>query len=305
MATKSAAPCEFSSSLEKVLEHRLIAELTAHLWIEGVTEIEILRGEVDCHGYDLVIEAKGILRHIQLKAMARGGKRREVGIHTRLATKPSGCVIWMIYDPHTLELGPFLWFGDKPGTPLPPLGDRIGRHTKGNAEGVKLERRTQRQVGKGRFTELATIGELSRALFELPAPAPVVITPEEQLVLVKRHLSRRPPPAGPDWLCSAHAGDFSKIPHDLNWDTAADLAHLIDGYGLVKEAGWGDPFAYQEAMFRMAHEAGTWRLGAADLWVMLFLEYRRRRMSPIQPAGSVRQTLDELCCRLVTQLRSS
>lgn len=305
MATKSSAPCEFSSSLEKVLEHRLIAELTTHLWIEGVTEVEILRGEVDCHGYDLVMEARGILRHIQLKAMVRGGKRRDVGVHTRLAAKPSGCVIWMIYDPQTLELGPFLWFGDKPGAPLPPLGNRIGRHSKGNAEGLKLERWTQRQVGKSRFTELADIGELSRALFDLPAPAPVITSPEEQLALVKRHLSRRAAPARPVWLRAVHGGDFTKIPQDLNWDTAADLAHLIDGYELVKEAGWGDPFAFQEAMFRMAHEAGTWRQGTADLWAMLFLEYRRWRMSPIQPTGSVRQTLDELCCRLVAQLRSS
>src|SRR6476620_10460783 len=63
-----------SSCLEKVLEHRFLAELTSALWLGGVRDFEVLRSDVDSHGYDLVIEANGILRHIQLKAMVCGGK---------------------------------------------------------------------------------------------------------------------------------------------------------------------------------------------------------------------------------------
>ena len=63
-----------SSCLEKVLEHRFVAELTTCLWLAGCRDVEVLRSEVDAHGYDLVVEARGILRHIQLKSMVRGGQ---------------------------------------------------------------------------------------------------------------------------------------------------------------------------------------------------------------------------------------
>lgn len=154
-----------SSALEKVLEHRLVAELASALWQAGIPDFEILRAEVDAHGYDLVIEAAGIMRHIQLKAMVQGGRRRDVGVNLRLAAKPSGCVVWMIYDPATLSLGPFRWFGGEPGEQLPTLGDRVVRHSKGNADGVKLERAGHRLVPRSRFITLNGIEALADALF--------------------------------------------------------------------------------------------------------------------------------------------
>lgn len=154
-----------SSSLEKVLEHRLLAAITTELWVRGVRDFEVLRGEVDAHGYDLVLEVSGILRHIQLKAMIRGGKRRDVGVSLALGRKPSGCVIWMTYDPDTLELGPFLWFGNDPGAALPALGDRSVRHSKGDAQGFKAERTGHRLVSRSRFSQLPDVGDLVDALF--------------------------------------------------------------------------------------------------------------------------------------------
>lgn len=157
--------CHSSSALEKVLEHRFVAELSAALWLQGITDFEILRAEVDSHGYDLVIEANGTIRHIQLKALRSGGKRSEVDVSTRLTRKPSGCVIWMVYDPLSLNLGPFRWLGEKPGERLGALGEKVARHTKGNAEGKKGERPGHRSVKKSAFTEVATTAELVPVLF--------------------------------------------------------------------------------------------------------------------------------------------
>jgi ADP-ribosyl-[dinitrogen reductase] hydrolase len=154
-----------SSSLEKLLEYRFLADLTTVLWRRGERTIEILRAEVDNSGYDVAIEVSSILRHVQLKARRQGGKRNKVGINIRLAQKPSGCVVWMDYHPETLELGPFLWFGSAPGKPLPPLGDKAGRHTKGDKDGIKAARPGIREVPRSRFQRFDTIEQLANALF--------------------------------------------------------------------------------------------------------------------------------------------
>ncbi len=64
-----------------------------------------------------------------------------------------------------MDLGPFLWFGGKPGEPLPPLGDRVGRHTKSDSTGLKAERPNIRLVGKGQFLALSTMDDVVKALF--------------------------------------------------------------------------------------------------------------------------------------------
>ena len=112
---------EQSSYREKLLEHLFIGEILRHLWRLGVTTAEFLRPEVDSGGYDLVIACNKIIRHIQLKSSYRGAKTARQNINIRLADKPSGCVVWMIFDETTLELGPFLWYGGLPGEPLPDI----------------------------------------------------------------------------------------------------------------------------------------------------------------------------------------
>ena len=154
-----------SSRLENVLEHLFVGELLRCLWRQGHRDVEVLRTEVDAFGYDLVIETGGVLRHIQLKASHRAAKTAKVGIGLSLAAKPSGCVVWMLYDSGSLELGPFRWFGGKPGEKLPPLGDRIVRHSKGNAKGEKTFRPNLREVTAGRFKVLSTMAELAKELF--------------------------------------------------------------------------------------------------------------------------------------------
>lgn len=152
---------ERSTNREKILEHLFVGDLLRCLWRSGVRDVEVLRAEVDSGGFDLVIECDGILRHIQLKTSHRDAKTAKVEVNIALAKRSSGCVIWLLFDEVTLELGPFLWFGAEPDRRLPDLGERIGRHTRGS----KGYRKNIRQVCRSAFTRLTSIDDLAQALF--------------------------------------------------------------------------------------------------------------------------------------------
>lgn len=154
-----------SSAREKVLEHLFMGELLRCLWRRGLRNMEVLRAEVDMGGYDLVIEANRVIRYIQLKSSTRTAATASVLVNINLESKPGGCVIWMRFDPETVELGPFLWFGAKPGEPALSLGSKIARHTKGNKSGLKALRPNIRVLPIGRFEKLRTIEAVTRALF--------------------------------------------------------------------------------------------------------------------------------------------
>ena len=159
----SASHYLHSSLREKLVEHVFIGELSRCLWRRGIHEVEILRPETDFAGYDLAIECNGVLRHIQLKSSLRGAKTSEVTIQTRLADKASGCAIWIFFD-DDLALGPMLWFGGRPGEPIPSLGDRVARHTRGD-RGKKKERPNLRVIEKRRFVAVNHIDEIVTLLF--------------------------------------------------------------------------------------------------------------------------------------------
>lgn len=156
----------YSSYREALLEHLFAGEVMRHLWRNGIVRMEMLKPQVDDSGYDIVLEANGVTRHVQLKSSHHGSATARVGVNIGLARKPSGCVIWMHFDPDTLELGPFLWFGGPPGEPLPAVSDfAVAKHTKGNAQGIKAERPNIRVVPKAMFTRVDTITELVTRLF--------------------------------------------------------------------------------------------------------------------------------------------
>jgi hypothetical protein len=156
---------EHSVLREKVIEHIFLAELSRHLLLDVGQPFEVLRPEYDAFGYDVVVQVGADMRHIQLKATTAGGARAHVDVQLALAQKPGGCVVWMFVDPATLALGPFLWFGGTVGQPLPPLGDRAVRHTRGDAGGVKKVRSGLRRLPRGEFTRFETIGDLAMAMF--------------------------------------------------------------------------------------------------------------------------------------------
>ena len=157
---------EHSSFREKLIEHLFIGEMLKLSWLKDDCQLEVLKPEVDNAGCDVVFEDNNIMRHIQLKASKLGGKTSRQNINTRLATKPSGCVVWIIFDEETLELCSFYFFGAGAGKPLTSLEDaKIAKHTKGNASGLKAERPNIRIINKGQFTRYNSIEALHDALF--------------------------------------------------------------------------------------------------------------------------------------------
>ena len=157
---------EHSSFREKLIEHLFIGEMLKLSWLKGDCQLEVMKPEVDNAGCDIVLELNNVIRHIQLKASKLGGKTSRQNIHTRLATKPSGCIIWIIFDEETLELCSFYFFGAGAGKPLTSLEDaKIAKHTKGNASGLKAERPNIRIINKGQFTRYDSIEALHGALF--------------------------------------------------------------------------------------------------------------------------------------------
>jgi hypothetical protein len=286
-----------STLIEKVLEYRFLATVTGELLKRSVP-FEVLRSDVDCNGHDLVIEAAGVVRHIQLKAMVAGGRRANVTVHTHLAAKPSGCVVWMVYDPATYEIASFRWFGADAGQPMPLLGDKVARHSRANAEGVKGPRGHHRVVAAGRFRAVQLASELVNLLF-WPSES------FDPIGLLRKNLSDQTRTPTEGWLDRVRSGDFAAIPDDLGWETSAELAHLVDGYALANKAALGDPIAFAERQLRHARAGGAWPGDPVELWVTLFMEHRRWRFSsPFEPDESMAHLLDKLVQQLRRELLS-
>ena len=144
-----------------------MGECLKALWRRGVYDVAILRSEVDAAGYDIVFECRGVVRHFQLKSSYSGAKTAQQKLSNKLREKRSGCAIWMRFDPVTLILGPFYWYGNPPGRKMDDLSKafRKAKHTKGNSLGIKLERANSYAVPRQFFRELRTIDDVVTALF--------------------------------------------------------------------------------------------------------------------------------------------
>ena len=119
---EASAHSSDSSLREQALGHLFLGQLLAFMWRNGARDIEVLKSEVDRGGYDIVLEANGVIRHVQLKSSFRGSKVREVDVSTKLLRKPGGCILWLEFDRESLAIERFYWFGGKAGTALPDLG---------------------------------------------------------------------------------------------------------------------------------------------------------------------------------------
>lgn len=155
----------WSSTREKILEHRFIADVTAELWARGIFDFAVSHSEVDNSGYDLILEALGVTRHVQLKAMHLRSTTTEFPVQARLEDKPSACVILMLHDARTLAIAQYRWFGAAPGERLPSLGERIGRHSRPNIQGIKSERPMIRRLARRRFETIGDVPMLVDRLF--------------------------------------------------------------------------------------------------------------------------------------------
>jgi hypothetical protein len=136
----------FSVLREVIVEHLFVGQLLRELWRRRIWDAEVLHSEFDAGGYDLVLSRRAVTRHIQLKTKRLGGMTDEVSVSLNLATKPSGCIVWIVVTDE-LEFSHFLWFGGDAGHPLPDISSkRVTTHTKGNSQGVKGERANHRKL---------------------------------------------------------------------------------------------------------------------------------------------------------------
>ena len=278
---------EHSVLREKVIEHTFLAELSRTLLLDLATPFEVLRSEFDAFGYDIIIEANRVLRHVQLKATTAAGARAHVDVQVALANKPGGCVVWIFVDPATLRLGPFLWFGGEPGDPLPDLGNRSVRHTRGDSTGEKKVRSGLRRLPKGMFTRFDSIEQMAMAMFGGAS--------SEHERLLRSHLAQQ-----------GHFDLTRLVPLDLTWESSVNIAHLIDGYGLAEKAGLGDPHIFLARTRAQAERNGAWSGTVLELWVALFLEHRRDHIQgPVGIDMDIVQPpmLDELCQALAAKVR--
>ena len=162
---RSAINTTWSSYREAVLEHLFVGELLRTLWLQGV-HAEVLRPFVDDAGYDLVVDANRITRHIQLKSSFQHATTARQKVHQNLGLKPSGCIVWLRFNEATLCFHEYLWFGNPPGQPLPNLcGFDIAKQTKGNASGWKAPIPSMRVIPKGQFVRISNMNQLAETLF--------------------------------------------------------------------------------------------------------------------------------------------
>lgn len=89
---------EESRTVEKLMEHIFLSEILQECWFRRRQVVEVLRAEVDAAGYDVVLEAAGRIRHVQLKASRQGGKTSKQTINTKLVDRLGGCVVWITYE---------------------------------------------------------------------------------------------------------------------------------------------------------------------------------------------------------------
>ena len=244
---------EHSVLREKVVEHLFVAELSRTLLLDLKMPFEVLRSEFDAFGYDLVIEANGVLRHIQLKTLKATGATAHVDIQLALGDKPGGCVVWMLVDSDTLAPGPFLWLGGQPSCALPPLGDREVRHSRADATGVKKVRPGLRRVLKGAFTRVGTIRELAIMMFGQSEA-------EHDRILVE-HLAR-----------SGIYLDALAERRRLDWSNVGEIAGMVDAYALAEDAGLGDPGELAMLKRNQAQRTWQWSGTALELWITVCME---------------------------------
>ncbi len=160
-----------STFYEQLVEHVFVSEILQEVWYGFGQTVEVLRSEIDASGYDIVFECNGVLRYVQLKTSKADAKTARQNVNIALTDKPSGCVVWMLRHEDSksnrMKLS-YLFFGNGPGEPLPSLEDfKVAKHTKGNAQGVKLEKPAIRVVPKGKFVKVQTTGKLVERLFGL------------------------------------------------------------------------------------------------------------------------------------------
>lgn len=116
---------EDSRYVESMMEHRFLSDVLQHCWFIQNRRVEVMRAEVDGGGYDLVLEAAGRIRHIQLKSRWQEGRNRFLKINSRLREHPDPCVVWIFWsvDPATCEVNLRYRYSERANWPPPANGE--------------------------------------------------------------------------------------------------------------------------------------------------------------------------------------
>ncbi len=166
--------------------------ITSELLLRG-HRYDLLRADRDLSGYDIVIEANGVVRHIQLKTQIAGGRSVEVSAQIALEAKPSACIVWTTYDPVTLRPVAWRFFGEKPGERITPLGDRVACHSRGK----KTWRPEHRVIRATRFKRIDDLEQLVDHLFG---------TDSREISLLVEHMNSLPSREDEPWLDAVRRG---------------------------------------------------------------------------------------------------
>ena len=153
-----------SGQREALFEHLFLGQLMQFLWLRNCI-LEVSKPLVDNRGYDLILECNKVIRHVQLKVKKVAGTTPKWAVHCALSEKPSGCVIVLLVSEEEMAISSYLWFGGEPKARLPELGDKVTKHAKANADGIKAERPDKRDVGIGKFSEYCEISQIAEKLF--------------------------------------------------------------------------------------------------------------------------------------------
>jgi hypothetical protein len=163
-----------SNFYDQLTEHVFVSEILQETYFRYNKIVEVLHSEIDCSGYDVVLECNGYIRHVQLKTSAIGASTSRQKVNIALSEKPSGCIVWIErkiqQEKKRVELL-YKYFGGSPGHRLPAIDNfKVAKHTKANAQGIKDERPAIRVIPKSCFKEVEDITELISLLFGLYPP---------------------------------------------------------------------------------------------------------------------------------------
>ena len=148
-----------STFYEQLVEHIFVAELLQEAWYGHREVVEVLRAEIDVSGFDIVLECRGITRHVQLKTSGTKATTQYQKVSLKLGEKRGGCVVWIVRDEktfaaeHRVKLG-YRFFGVPASEAKPDIANniyKVAKHTKGNSKGEKKERSGIRMVPKSAF----------------------------------------------------------------------------------------------------------------------------------------------------------
>jgi hypothetical protein len=78
METRQPSNLASSDSVyrERLFEHQLIFGLMRHAWLHDGAALEVSQPAIDRSGHDLVLKARGVMRHVPLKSSWTTSKTR-------------------------------------------------------------------------------------------------------------------------------------------------------------------------------------------------------------------------------------